>query len=82
MATAAAEQAKTADVEVAETEKKSIFLFTNMKNAIGALVNVSTVNKLSETERAREEKRASDALLGVLGELGTKFDNFKDKLST
>ncbi len=80
VATAAAEQAKTADKDEAETEKKSIFLFTNMKNAMSALVNVSTVNKLSETERAREEKRASDALLGVLGELGTKFDNFKGKL--
>lgn len=80
VATAAANSAKSFQQDEEATEKKSIFLFTNMKNALGALVNLSSVNKLSETERRREEKRASDAMLGAITELGGAFETFKGKL--
>jgi len=80
VATAAADSAKSAQQDEEATEKKNIFLFTNMKDALGALVNVSSVNKLSETERAREEKRASNAMLGAISELGGAFGKFKDGL--
>ncbi len=80
VATAAASSEKSAQQDEEATEKKSIFLFTNMKNALGALVNLSGVKKLDETERAREEKRASNAMLGAITELGDKFGSFKDGL--
>ncbi len=80
VAVAAADSQKSVKQDEEATEKKSIFLFTNMKNALGALVNVSTVNKLSDTERAREEKRASNAMLGAISDLGTAFGKFKDGL--
>ncbi len=68
-------------VEQAEEEqkrgKKNIFLFTNMKNALGGLLTLGKGSKLSDTERRREEKRSGDAVIAALTELGAGFQGLK-----
>ena len=80
IATKQVDQTEKAQQAQEEPQKKSIFLLTNLSNAMGALVTLSSVNQLAATERRREEKRSSDALLGAISELGDGFDKFKSGL--
>lgn len=61
-------------------EKKNIFLLTNIRQTLTGLLTLGLGAKLSETERKREEKRTSDALMGALTELGSGFKGLQKGL--
>jgi len=67
------------DTEI-EQDKKSIFLLTNLGVSLRGLLTLGVNAKLSETEREREEKRTSDALIGALTEVGSGLNFIKGKL--
>ncbi len=63
-----------------EQDKKSIFLLTNLGISLRGLLTLGVNAKLSDTERTREEKRTSDALIGALSEIGAGLAFLKNKL--
>ncbi len=63
-----------------EQDKQSIFLLTNLGMSLRGLLTLGVNAKLSDTERTREEKRTSDALIGALTDVGSGLNFIKNKL--
>lgn len=68
------------EIESEKNDKQNRFLLSNMVESLKGLLVVSFKTKLSDTKRQREEKRTSDALIGVLTDVGAGLSNIKSGL--
>ena len=71
---------QTVQEEEVQQDKQSIFLLTNMGDALRGLLTLGTKGTLAGTERRREEKRTSDALIGTLTEMGDGIKSIQSGL--